>query len=130
MDNGKTEDDVQYLATCTYCGTQTRVNLRALEGDKPATCRMCGAELEIDLPGYRKRRAWKETKLVECARCGKPAVRRDVYYVDGKLYCAACNELLHRERNKRERRLFIIWVIIGIMITLALIITGSLTGAC
>ncbi len=130
MDNGKAEDDVPYLATCTYCGTQTRVNLRALEGDKAATCRMCGAELEIDVPGYRKKRAWKETKLVKCARCGKPAVRRDVYYVDGKLYCAPCNELLHRERGKREQLRFIICVIIGLIIISALIIVGSLTGAC
>lgn len=122
----KVNEDNVLLETCTYCGTQTRVNPRAVEADKPVPCRMCGAPLKIELPDSRERRFRKRSEPVTCQICGTLAERRDVYYVDGILYCPLCNELSHRERNKRQQQTLMIMVIIGLII--AFLVVGLLTG--
>lgn len=53
MNGEKTDDDVQHFATCTYCGTQTGLSLKRLEGDKPLKCRTCGAPLKVVPPPKR-----------------------------------------------------------------------------
>jgi len=126
MDDGK--DDAQYLVTCTYCGTQTRVNPRAVKGENLVTCRMCGAQLEIELPDSRERRVRKRSKIVKCEKCGALTEVRNTYYVDGVRYCARCNELLHAERRKRQEQA--IGIIITIGMILVFIILGLLTGTC
>lgn len=50
MKNERTEDDVPYFVTCTYCGTQTGLSLKRLEGDKPLKCRVCGAPFKVAPP--------------------------------------------------------------------------------
>ena len=107
------EDDV-LLVLCTYCGTQTRVNPRAVEADKPVPCRMCGAPLKIELPDSWERRVRKRSKLVKCERCGALTEVRNTYYVDGMRYCARCNELSHKERSKWVY-LVILALIIGLL---------------
>ncbi len=50
MKNERTEDDVPYFVTCTYCGTQTQLSLKQLESDKPLKCRKCGAPFKVAPP--------------------------------------------------------------------------------
>lgn len=91
------EDDV-ILATCTYCGTQTRVNTSVAEADKPVPCRVCGAPLEIESSDPWEKRVRERSKLVKCEKCGALTEMRNTYYVDGMRYCARCNELLPKGR--------------------------------
>jgi hypothetical protein len=58
MKNEK-DDDVQNFATCTYCGTQTGLSFKHLEGDKPLKCRACGAPLEVVPPAKPPEKAKK-----------------------------------------------------------------------
>ncbi len=53
MKSERTEDDVPYFVTCTYCGTQTQLSLKQLESDKPLKCRTCGAPLRVVPPPKR-----------------------------------------------------------------------------
>jgi DNA-directed RNA polymerase subunit RPC12/RpoP len=48
--NERTVEDVQYFVTCTYCGTQTQLSLKQLEGDRPLKCRTCGAPFRVIPP--------------------------------------------------------------------------------
>jgi transcription elongation factor Elf1 len=121
MDNGKA-DDVPYLATCPFCGTQTRVALRASEEDEPVKCRMCGAPLEIELPDPRTKRVRKKPKPVECSQCGALTDVSNVYHVDGMLYCERCNELSHKEQDKWEQRVLLAAIIIGFIITAFIVV--------
>jgi DNA-directed RNA polymerase subunit RPC12/RpoP len=78
MDKEKA-NDVQYVVTCTYCGTQTGLSTKQLEENRPLKCRVCGAPLKIVPPP--KRPAPKGEK------------RSSGYYA------------LHAERTEYERRL-------------------------
>lgn len=54
MDNKKRNDD-RHFATCTYCGTQTALSVKRVDGDKPVKCPKCGAPMEIVLPRSKRR---------------------------------------------------------------------------
>ncbi len=54
MDNRK-PDGVSYLATCKYCGTQTRLSFNRVESDKVFICPECGARLEVVPPPAQRR---------------------------------------------------------------------------
>jgi hypothetical protein len=59
----RTEDDVPYFVTCTYCGTQTQLSLKQLESDKPLKCRTCGAPFKVVPPAKRPpKKPVKKTK--------------------------------------------------------------------
>ncbi len=62
MKNERTEGDVQYFVTCTYCGTQTGLSFKQLEGDKPLKCPTCGAPLKV-VPPRAKGRGEPRTKI-------------------------------------------------------------------
>lgn len=53
MQNERTEEDVPYFVTCTYCGTQTQLSLKQFESDKPLKCRVCGAPFKVVPPPER-----------------------------------------------------------------------------
>lgn len=54
MDKRK-PDDVSCLATCTYCGTQTKLSLRQFESDHLFKCPECGAPLKVVRPPAKRR---------------------------------------------------------------------------
>jgi len=120
MGNEKASD-LPYLATCPFCGTQTRVALRGLERDEPVKCCMCGAPLEIELPDPQTKRARKKPRPVECSQCGALTDVSKIYYVDGMIYCERCNELYHREQDKWERRIIMAAIIFGLIITVLVV---------
>ncbi len=62
MDNRK-PDDVSYLATCKYCGTQTRLSFNRVESDKPFICPECGARLEVVPPPAAQSRVEPRKKI-------------------------------------------------------------------
>lgn len=62
MKNEKTDDDVQYFVTCTYCGTQTQLSLKQLEGDRPLKCRTCGAPFKVVPPKKPPKKPLKKRK--------------------------------------------------------------------
>jgi transcription elongation factor Elf1 len=113
--------DLPYLATCPFCGTQTRVALRASEEDEPVKCLMCGAPLEIELPDPRTERVRKKPRPVECSQCGALTDVSKIYYVDGMIYCEQCNELLARDQDKWERRIIMAAIIFGLIITVLIV---------
>lgn len=61
MGNEKADDYVQHFVTCAYCGTQTPISFKRLEGEKPLKCRTCGAPLKVVPPP--KPRAKRRKKI-------------------------------------------------------------------
>jgi DNA-directed RNA polymerase subunit RPC12/RpoP len=53
--NERTEGDVQYFVTCTYCGTQTGLSAKRQDRDKPLKCPKCGAPLKVVPPPAQRR---------------------------------------------------------------------------
>jgi predicted nucleic acid-binding Zn ribbon protein len=114
MDKGK-PGDLSYLATCQYCGTQTRIAPRTVGGDEPVKCEMCGAPLEVEVPDPRTKRIRKKPKPVKCSQCGVTTDVSHIYYVEGLIYCEQCNELDYRERDRWEQRALVVAIIIGLV---------------
>ena len=101
MDNRK-PDDVTYLATCTYCGTQTGLSFKQLENNRPLKGRTCGAPLTIVPPPKR------------------PAKKRKKRFCD--------YYLLHAERTEYEPRLGKKYRVAANVVGIFFIASGAIAG--
>ncbi len=106
MKNEKAEGDVQYFATCTYCGMQTGLSLKQLESDEPLKCRACGAPLKVVPP--RKRRPKKRKKSDR----DYGALIADRYDYDRKL------------EEEKGTVLTVIYIAVGVLILILTLLTG------
>jgi transcription elongation factor Elf1 len=115
-------NEFPYIATCPFCGTQTRVALRAPEEDAPVKCTMCGAPLEIELPEPRTKRVRKKPRPAKCSQCGVVTDVSRIYYFDGTVLCERCNESLARERDKWEQKVVVVGIILGLLVAAFIVV--------